>query len=631
MDVYPGEPARNAARMLELMAEAREKGVDLLAFPEMCLPGYLLGDMWERPAFLKDCEAWSEKLIAATAMPLFILFGTVCVDWKAKGEDGRPRKYNGFVLAGGGKAIKHTGTGRAYGIKTLLPNYREFEEPRHFYDTRKLALETGRKWQSYLEPYILKRPGGDVRLGVLLCEDAWEDDYAQKPLQALGRKRCDAIINLSCSPFTQGKNGKRNRVFSAKAKGLKTPMLYVNAVSLQNNAKTLFTFDGRSTAYSSGGKVIAEMPAFTLGLLTLKLIGKSVTVMLPRTPLLPQAPAPRHPEGIAELHQAIRFGAKAYLDSIGQSKVVIGVSGGIDSAVAAALYAEILPPENILLVNMPSRFNSGTTIHLARALAKNLGCLYAEVGIEESVALTRRQLDKLAVHSLDGKHATTLELSGLVLENIQARDRSSRILSALSAAFGGVFACNANKAELTVGYSTLYGDLGGFLALLGDLWKGEVYALGRYLNSECFRREVIPEGIFTVVPSAELSSAQDVDQGKGDPLIYPYHDRLFYSFVQRWNRATPEEILEAYADGTLNRNLGLVEVDAFKLFPIAGDFIADLEKWWGLYNGMAVAKRVQAPPIMAVSSRAFGFDHRAALGRPFLSERYRRLRAKLLA
>jgi NAD+ synthase (glutamine-hydrolysing) len=312
--------------------------------------------------------------------------------------------------------------------------------------------------------------------------------------------------------------------------------------------------------------------------------------------------------------------------------VVLGISGGIDSAVAAALYREILPPENILLANMPSRYNSATTRDLSKRLAANLGCLYAELPIEDSVNLTHRQLDGLRVASLDGAHSAPISLAGFAMENVQARDRSSRILAALAAAFGGVFACNANKAELTVGYSTLYGDLGGFLALIGDLWKGQVYALGRHLNEAVYGREAIPEGIFAVVPSAELGPHQAVDEGKGDPLIYPYHDRLFFSWVQRWNRATPEEILEWYAAGSLNAELGLdpAAADVYRLFPDAAAFVRDLERWWNLYGGIAVAKRVQAPPILAVSSRAFGFDHRESLGPPFYSSRYLEMRARIL-
>ncbi len=655
MEVHPGEPARNGARMLEMIAEARGKGISLLAFPEMCLPGYLLGDMWERPAFLRECETWADRIIAVTGepgAPVTVVFGTVIADWDAAGEDGRVRKYNGYILAQGGRALTHPGLGKPYGVKTLLPNYREFEEPRHFHDNRKLALELGRPLESLLEPFAVNLGGRACRVGVILCEDAWEDDYAQKPLEILGGKRCDFLLNLSCSPFTQGKNGKRNRVFSQKVARLGAPLFYVNCVGLQNNGKTLYTFDGRSTAYRADGSVRAEMEAYAQAILALPLewrggaadIGAGETRSEDGAGTAdaagengtPNAGTENTGKGasrvrIAEIHQALKYGAQAFLAAIGQDRVVIGVSGGIDSAVAAALYREILPPRNLLLVNMPSRFNSPTTRNLAQELAANLGCLYTEIGIEESMAVTKAQLDGLEITSPDGSHFAAVSLAGFVMENVQARDRSSRILAALAASFAGVFTCNANKAELTVGYSTLYGDLGGYLILLGDLWKSEVYALGRHLNEEVFRREVIPEGAFTIVPSAELSESQAVDEGKGDPLIYPYHDRLFFSWVQRWNRATPEEALAWYASGTLNAELGLEKADAYHLFPNAAAFIRDLERWWNLYNGIAVAKRVQAPPILAVSSRAFGFDHREALGRPFYSSRYLRLRQELLA
>ena len=259
-------------------------------------------------------------------------------------------------------------------------------------------------------------------------------------------------------------------------------------------------------------------------------------------------------------------------------RVVIGVSGGIDSAVAAALYTEVLGVENVYLVNMPSVFNSATTKNLSEQLAKNLGCKYFVVPIQESVDWTVKQLEGVGV-----------SVSSFVRENIQARDRSSRILAAMAAAVGGGFTCNANKAESTVGYATLYGDEAGFMSALADLWKFQVYELANYFNDEIFGREVIPQGIIDIVPSAELSTAQNVDEGKGDPLKYPYHDYLLRAFVEQ--DVMPEEILYWYATSTLEKELGCKRGLVKKYFSTAQEFIADLERWWRQFTGMGVAKR----------------------------------------
>ena len=214
-------------------------------------------------------------------------------------------------------------------------------------------------------------------------------------------------------------------------------------------------------------------------------------------------------------------------------------------------------------------------------------------------------------------------------ENMQARDRSSRILAALSAAFGGIFTCNANKTETTVGYGTLYGDLAGAFAATAERWKGQIYDLGRKLNA-WYGRAVIPEGIFTVMPSAELSENQDVTQGKGDPLIYEYHDYLFRSFIEPWQRQTPEDILKAYAKGNLEDLIGC-SIIVSNIFPTAKDFIEDLEKWWNLFSGFAVAKRIQTPPLLAVSRRPYGYDLRESQLRPYYTDAYLSLKEKLLA
>ncbi|MBR3458543.1 MAG: NAD(+) synthase, partial [Selenomonadaceae bacterium] len=273
---------------------------------------------------------------------------------------------------------------------------------------------------------------------------------------------------------------------------------------------------------------------------------------------------------------------------------------------------------------------SETTKGLSQKLAENLGCHYTIIPIQYSVEHTIEQLETAPIEFLKSHTMTHLKVSSFVAENIQARDRSARVLAAVAAAFGGGFTCNANKAETTVGYSTLYGDQSGFLAAMADLWKYQVYELARYLNNEIYRKEAIPQGIIDIVPSAELSENQNVDEGKGDPIKYPYHDFLFRAFVERWQKATPQDILEWYMEGTLEEKIGC-EADLVKeFFPTVADFIADLERWWNLFTGMAIAKRIQAPPVLAISRRAFGFDHREAQNGPYYTMKYRELKETLL-
>ncbi len=615
VEVWPGRPCENTARMLERIGVARSEGIELLIFPEMAVPGYLLGDEWEREAFLRECTACGEEIRAASK-GLTVVFGNVAVDPQRRNEDGRVRKYNAAFVAEDGVFIGPAGSDYPFVIKALLPNYREFDDSRHFFDLRKLALERGQSLPSLITP-VPSRLG---KLGCLICEDAWDADYALSPLEALAENGADLFINISASPYTQNKNQKRNRVFAAHAQRLKRPLVYVNTVGIQNNGKTVFTFEGQSCVYDAHGHHTDCGGPFEAAALTIDI------------PLDPAAtfgqPLELQHDRVDEWRTALEFGMKRFLELCGIERVVVGASGGIDSAVVATLYNRILEPDQLLLVNMPSRYNSDTTRSLARELAGNLGCLYADVPIEESVALTGRQVDGLLAASLDGRVEQRLKLTPFMLENVQARDRSSRILAAVASAFGGVFTCNANKSEATVGYTTLYGDLGGFLAPIADLWKGEVYALATHLNA-ISPQPLIPQGSIDVVPSAELSVAQDVDQQKGDPLVYPYHDRLFQSWVEWWNRATPEENLQGYADGVLEAQLGY-EGTLSDLFPDAAAFVADLERWWNLYQGMGLAKRIQAPPILGIKRRVFGFDHRESQMGPRYTRAYMALKADIL-
>jgi NAD+ synthase (glutamine-hydrolysing) len=614
MEVLPGRPAENTTTILHHIRAAIAEHVDLIAFPEMAIPGYLIADEWERDAFVRECESCTHEVRDASR-GIVSVFGSVGVDHSRRNEDGRVRKYNALFVAEDGTFKGPERGPYPFVIKTLLPNYREFDDSRHFFDLRKLALEEQRTVADLVTPVKTSR----FSLGGVLCEDGWDMDYNVSPLSLLSTHKPDLCINISASPYTLNKNSKRNRVFSDQAGRIGAPLLYVNNTGIQNNGKTVFTFDGASCIYDAHGHVTTHSTPFEAGELTLDIHDPKAAF---------GDPVALADDTLADVYQALRYGTRKFMELCHVQRVVVGVSGGIDSAVVAAMYADILPPENLLLVNMPSRYNSATTISLAQELADNLGCFSLNVPIEDSVQLTQSQISGAVATRKDGTDMP-LNLTEFMLENVQARDRSSRILAALASAFGGVFTCNANKSETTVGYTTLYGDLGGYLANIADLWKSEVFALAEHCNTSVFGREVIPHGIIALPPSAELNANQNVDEGKGDPLHYPYHDRLFRSWVESWHRTTPEEILEWYLGNELEDKIGYSgKLD--EIFPAVDDFISDLERWWNHYQGMGIAKRIQAPPVLAVKRRAFGFDHRESQLGPRYTRRYQELKRSAL-
>ena len=425
----------------------------------------------------------------------------------------------------------------------------------------------------------------------------WRMKFAVEREEFHGRAKL--CVRFFSEPFTINKEFPPDKT--------NCPVLRIGDVGVQNTGKTIHTFDGGSAVFNSRGEIVQYAEPFTecLNFIELDEIDKMPALELPEV------------SEAEKIYRAISYGVKNFLEQIGMSKVVIGVSGGIDSAVAAALYVKVVGADNVYLVNMPSKFNSATTKNLSEQLAKNLGCKYYVVPIQESVDWTVKQLEERGI-----------EVSNFVKENIQARDRSSRILAAIAASVGGVFTCNANKAESTVGYATLYGDEAGFLSALADLWKFQVYDLARYMNEKVYGHEVIPQGIIDIVPSAELSTAQNVDEGKGDPLKYPYHDYLFRAFAEK--NLTPEDILRWYANGQVENNLGCEAGLVEKYFPTAKDFINDLERWWKAFKGMGVAKRIQSPPILAVTDFPYGAIPESQNGWHF-TKNYFELKNNLLA
>jgi len=643
--VIPANPLANVTKMVEWITLAKDKGAKIIVFPELCISGYLIGDLWEQEAFIRDCVSF-EKRIEEASDGIAIIFGNIYLQDGKVNEDGRVRKYNALRMVENRLWKKPV-------FKTLMPNYREFDDSRHFYDNGKRL--TGEYIKSIKErggeniisnalEYVSRSyeslvTSDGIKIGGLLCEDAWDTDYDIKPIDLL-YKKCDMIINISCSPYTNGKNSKRNRLFSKQSKTHSIPMLYVNNVGVQNNGKTIYTFDGGSCFYDKLGRIEIFGEPFEE-----KLSIKEFDLESGFGTIAPELE--RFPDDIGMLYKSISYGTKQFMEMMGIDKVVIGASGGIDSALVAAIMSKILPKENIILVNMPSVYNSDTTKCAARKLAGNLRCRYIVHPIQNVCDITRTQikaLNNLGNYSIsesgqicetgykpDSPDLVDGDITSLMYDNIQARDRSSRILAAWASWFGGVFTCNGNKSELTVGYTTFYGDLGGFVAPIADLWKTQVYEMAKWFNENI--DNVIPEESISVKPSAELNNDQNVDKGKGDPLIYDYHDKLFSAWVESWNRSTPEDILNWAFNGILEEKIGYQKQRGYIISKLFGGnskfFIDDLERWWNCYQGLSVAKRIQAPPIIAVSRRSFGFDHREAQLTPYYTCKYFDLKKKL--
>lgn len=564
MKVAAGQPGVNTKKILQLIDEARTQGADIVIFPELAISGLMLGDTWHQKALLDECKACGKEIIAAS-QNIVVVFGNVMNGWM--GIEFISGLYNSIFVARDGELIAEPAA------KFILSPCEEK------YFTAETDIDSDAEFE-------IEADGKIYKVACTLDEVFSEDDF-------------DLCIKISSKPFDLDKDISFEKlqledefadedelfadIIDDEEDTEKPPLIYVGTIGIQNTGKTIYTFDGTSAVFNSRGEIVQIAEPFKDGLnfVEFEKIDKLPALELPEV-------------GEAEkIYRAISYGVKTFLEQIGVNKVVIGVSGGIDSAVAAVLYVQVVGAENVYLINMPSKFNSATTKNLSELLAKNLGCKYYVVPIQESVDWTVKQLEERG-----------FEVSNFVKENIQARDRSSRILATIAASVGGVFTCNANKAESTVGYATLYGDEAGFLSALADLWKFQVYDLARYMNEKVYNREVIPQGIIDIVPSAELSTAQNVDEGKGDPLRYPYHDYLFRAFVEK--NLTPEDILELYIDGELEENIGCEAGLVEKYFPTAQDFITDLERWWKQFTGMGVAKRIQSPPILAVTEKPFG-------------------------
>ena len=390
----------------------------------------------------------------------------------------------------------------------------------------------------------------------------------------------------------------------------------------------MLVFDGDTTVYAPDGTVTARLAPWREG--ELRVGAGSTPAPIPHRggdppPGPADAPGERRGRGreLDAILNALSTGLR-HLDDLrgGSARFLVGVSGGVDSSLVTALLAHVLGPERVLAVNMPTRFNSALTRNNARDLCARLAVDYLVCPIEELYERVAGMVRGARFAAGEGAYTT------LVDENVQARIRGADVLAGLAAKFGAVFTNNGNKTETALGYATLYGDVNGAIAPIADLYKTDVFALARHLNEAVFEREVIPANLYdgTTVPSAELSGAQDVTKGLGDPIRYGYHDAILRQMIEYRHHLV--DFFEWMLDGRFFERIGWNgNGRSLADFSGAGEWIEDLE-WLDRQLRMNYFKRVQAPPIIVVSKRAFGFDLRETQAPEYRPRRYAALRAE---
>lgn len=503
MNPTVGALAENASKMRRFAEDARREGAHLLLFPELALVGYPPRDLLERPSFLRSVEAAEAELVRSLPAELTVVFGQV-----GASRNGPGLANQAVVTAGGAVHHRHD--------KSLLPTYDVFDEDRYFRPGTGLGS--------------VHLCGQEIALSV--CEDLWARarsdaptgaapgrPYAQDPLDALAGRPLQGIINLSASPWSQHKEAARHPVLQDAAARTGGWVAYVNQVGAQDG----LIFDGRSRVVAPDGRVLGQAPAWEEALLVVDLDAQATAVKVP-------APVPA-----AELRQALVLGIRDYFQKTGLSRAVVGLSGGIDSAVTAALAAEALGPEQLHSFALPSPYSSQGALDDAEALARALGCPITRISITEGYRALQQSLAPVFGPAPQN----------LADENLQARLRGLLLMGAANH-LGAAVLVTGNKSEMAMGYTTLYGDTCGAIAVLGDLYKHEVYALARHINEA---RPIIPQNSIDKAPSAELRP----DQKDEDSLPpYPVLDAILKAFLEE--RQSAEEI-----EATLGFDRALIE------------------------------------------------------------------------
>jgi NAD+ synthase (glutamine-hydrolysing) len=561
MNSVVGDRAGNRDRILEQLEQSRSAGADLVVFPELAITGYPPEDLLLRPGFLRAAERALGEVARSVRGGIVALVGAPHFERDL---------YNACAVCAGGEV-------KAIYRKRFLPNYGVFDEDRYFASARDLIL---------LEH-------GKSLIGVTICEDMWQPGPPATDLALAG---AELIVNLSASPFYVGKDREREEMFVARARDNSCFVAFVNAVGGQDE----LIFDGHSVLLDDEGEVLARAPGFEEALLVVDL-DPTVTIarrlrdvrrralarevgQIPPVSVIhvgsPREPADGRPakpqiapmlDDLEQMRLALELGLRDYVEKNAFQEVVVGVSGGIDSAVTAALAAEALGPERVHCVSMPSRYSSEGTRGDARRVAENLGCPLLELPIEAIVEAYAQVL----AEPFAGREPDLAE------ENLQARIRGT-LLMALSNKFGWLVVATGNKSELSVGYSTLYGDMAGGFALIKDVFKTDVFRLARHLNERA-GRELIPQTIIDRAPSAELRDDQ-LDEDSLPP--YPALDLVLEAYVEL-DRSREELTADGFDHDVVERALALID--------------------------RAEYKRRQAPPGVKLRPKAFGRDRRTPI------------------
>ena len=538
LNYHIGNFEGNLRKMLDAVREAKLKGADIICFAELATCGYPPRDFLEFDDFIGLAEASIQKL-AEAADDIAIVVGSPSKNPVVEGKDLYNSAY--FLAEGEVQHIQH---------KTLLPTYDIFDEYRYF--------EPASEWT------VVEYKGNRIALSI--CEDMWNlgnenPMYTICPMDEMMPQKPDFMINLSASPFHWGQAKERIKVMQANVQSYQLPLFYVN----QSGAQTEVIFDGGSLVLSPNGKVYDELPYF------------KETLQVYDLDRVIEGEQEQHQEKnkMQLIHDGIITGIKDYFGKLGFKKAILGLSGGIDSALVAVLAARALGKDNVRVVLMPSQFSSDHSVEDARQLAQNLGVQYDIIPIEP---IYQSYMEALEPHFW-------AKSFGLAEENIQARVRGMLLMS-FSNKFGNILLNTSNKSEMAVGYGTLYGDMCGGLSVIGDVYKTEVFELCRFINRD---KEIIPENIITKPPSAELRP----DQKDSDSLPdYKVLDQVLYQYIEQ--RHDPQDIIAMGYDAALVRRiLRLVNINEFK--------------------------RYQTAPVLRVSTKAFGMGRRMPIVGKYLA------------